>query len=80
MLRNVGVDESSDELCDPSHSESPDTNQAQNEEYWETYKNNWISHNKSILNQEYDTWVKNNIEYNISLNQTDLIVDADAFS
>lgn len=37
----------------------------QNAAYWQEYKDNWINHNRPILDQEYTNWVKSNIEYNI---------------
>ena len=78
LLTNIGLEDSSnDDVCDPSPNTAPVTDE--NTIYWENYKNNWITFNKNVLDQEYDTWVTTNVEYNISLNQSDLITDKDTF-
>lgn len=47
--------------------------------YWAEYKNNWINHNQPVLDQEYEGWVKQNVEYNITLNDPNMITDAATF-
>ena len=40
----------------------------ENAMYWAEYRQNWINHNLPVLTQEYDGWVKQNIEYNVTQN------------
>jgi hypothetical protein len=50
----------------PDH---PDQTQFTEEQvkYWTDFKANWISHNKTALDQEYSAWVGQHIAYNCSL-------------
>ena len=33
---------------------------------WEAYKASWISHNKHLLDEDYQTWVISHIQYNLN--------------
>jgi hypothetical protein len=44
-------------------------------QYWQEYKENWLTHNKDLLEQEYQNWVKCNIDYNVQNSIPDGIVD-----
>jgi hypothetical protein len=36
------------------------------DQYWLEYKQNWISHNQPVLDQEYMNWVKSHVDYNLA--------------
>jgi len=35
--------------------------------YWEQFKLNWIEHNKPMLNQDYQEWINQHLQYNLYL-------------
>jgi len=51
----------------------------ENAQYWAEYRNNWINHNQPVLDGEYEGWVKQNVEYNITLNDPSMIIDSTTF-
>ena len=49
------------------------------EQYWADYRANWIALNQAELDNDYETWVHQNIAYNIENKIEDGITDASLF-
>ena len=52
---------SSNENTTPMQTSNTVQQESENLQYWSDYKNNWINHNKPLLDKEYQEWVQSNI-------------------